>query len=580
MFVPTEARRSSDDRYRDFVEQSSEAIWCADLAEPVRTDLTVAEQVAQFVARGRLVECNTALATMLGRSSVAEVDGRLLAQMVGQRNTEVLLEAWIRAGYRLVDFDVEVGVGAEATRWLSVSMTGVVEDGALRQLWGICHDITDRRAELQTLEYETQHDGLTGLPNRAHFMSYLQATLDECKRSGSTFGVLLIDLDHFKEVNDTLGHYAGDHMLRAIGPRLRSGLDPGRQLMARLGGDEFAVVLKDFQSPDEPAEVASSLLVALREPFVVDGAPLEIGASIGGATYPADGIDGETLLRRADIAMYLAKRTRRGYAAYRANEDPHTPRRLELLSDLSAAIKSQQIVLHFQPKVDLVSGAPAGLEVLSRWPHPRHGMVPPTEFIVLAEMGDVIRAFTSLVIDSTFTQWRDWASKGYDATFAINISARSLADDGIVEELRRALDRHHVPPGRIELEITERAFMIDPEQTLTRLQRLQALGVSLTIDEFGTAFSSLAFLRRMPLRALKIDRSFVAGMIDNAEDRIVVEAAINLAHNLGLKAEAGGIETQEQFDLLRSLGCDLGQGWHVARPMAASDAWAAWERAR
>jgi diguanylate cyclase (GGDEF)-like protein len=469
---PTEELQSSEGRYRDFVEHSPEAIWCADMAEPVRTDLPAADQVAQFVAHGRLVECNSALATMLGRSSAAEVDGPLLARMVGQRNTKVLLEAWIRARYRLVDFDVEVGVGAGTTRWLSVSMTGVVEDGAVRRLWGICHDITGRRAELRTLEYETQHDGLTGLPNRAHFMSSLQATLDESKRSGSTFGVLLIDLDHFKEVNDTLGHYAGDHMLRAIGPRLRSGLDPGRQLMARLGGDEFAVILKDFQSFDELAEVASSLLVALRAPFVVDGAPLEIGASIGGATYPADGTDGETLLRRADIAMYLAKRTRRGYAAYRANEDPHTPRQLELLSELSAAIKARQIVLHFQPKVDLVTGAMAGFEVLSRWPHPRHGMVPPAEFIVLAEMGDVIRVFTSLVIDSTFTQWNDWASKGYDSTFAINISARSLADDGIVEELRRALDRRRVPPGRIELEITERAFMIDPEQTLTRWSRM------------------------------------------------------------------------------------------------------------
>ena len=563
--------RRSEERYRAFIGQSADAIWRVDMDEPVAADAAPDAQLAAFLARSRLVEYNDALLRMLGIAGDARISGRLIVELVGEPHLTALFALWREAGHRLSNHELRVRFGAGGPRWIAISMTGVVENGAWVRVWGVMRDVTALREAVAALSHQSRHDALTGLPNRVSFAADLDAVIAAARQHGRRFALYVIDLDHFKEINDTLGHHVGDAMLNILGARLVALISPELGTIARMGGDEFALLLRTVGDNGEAETLAQQLLASIRQPFEVNGAHLEISASIGVAFYPGDGEDASTLLRRADIAMYLSKKSRSGYALYRAEDDEHTLRRLDLLNELGPAIRSRQIIVYFHPKIDLRRNCVCGLEVLCRWPHPRHGMVPPDEFVRLAEMGDLIKPLTALIIDESLAQWVRWSQADFRPRLAINLSPRNLVDDGIVVDMVEALKRHGVPPEFVELEVTEGAFLLNPDRALALLGQLRALGVSLSIDDFGTGFSSLAYLRRMPIGALKIDKSFVLGMTENSADTTIVNSTINLAHNLGISVIAEGIETAALRDMLLALGCDIGQGYWFARPMPAAD---------
>jgi len=417
-----------------------------------------------------------------------------------------------------------------------------------------------------SLEHQAYHDALTGLPNRARL--HLEF---ERLASGKAIGaivpsLLLLDLNRFKEINDSLGHHVGDLLLCRIGPRIAEALLTEPSLVCRLGGDEFAVLLFAGGGTFKALECADRVLAALRQPFDVDGMRLEIGASIGAAVYPEHGGDSHQLLRSADVAMYEAKRSGAGVVAYDPSFDEHTPERLAIIQELGDAIRERQLILHFQPKVNLASGAVVGFEALVRWQHPRLGLLGPGAFIPLAEVGDLMQGVTRNVIELALAQLRQWGDAGLPYTMAINLSPRNLLERDFVANFEHALVRSGADPKRVELELTETALMQDPEGAAKRLERIVELGVRISIDDFGTGYSSLAHLRRLPIHALKIDQLFVTEMATNAQDLAIVRSTIGLGRNLGLEVVAEGVETAQVMEMLGELDCDIAQGYVLSPP--------------
>ncbi len=410
-------------------------------------------------------------------------------------------------------------------------------------------------------------DELTGLPNRRWFDRELRRAIEQARSARDTLALLVIDLDQFKELNDTLGHHAGDRVLAQLGPRIRTALRSADHV-ARLGGDEFAVLLPGAGASDGAGE---RIAAALSERFTVEGIELQIAASIGVALFPEHGEDAETLLQRADVAMYQAKTRRSGTEFYARERDLHTRERLQLIGELRDAVAQDRLMLHFQPKLDLGRGRISGVEALVRWPHPVRGMVGPDEFIPLAEQTGVIGPLTELVVRGALRQAADWRSRGIDLTMAVNISATNLLEEGWTDGVLAALAEHAVRPDRFVVEITEDVLMTDPERSLAALAALSAAGVRVALDDFGTGYSSLAYLKRLPVDELKIDRSFVLEMgIDPADDAIV-QTVIDLGRRLGIGVVAEGVEDGATLRRLTDYGAGIAQGFHIARPMPAAD---------
>ncbi|MFN4289919.1 MAG: EAL domain-containing protein [Permianibacter sp.] len=425
------------------------------------------------------------------------------------------------------------------------------------------------------LEYLAHHDSLTGLPNRMFLHREFERRLPAADATVQAAVLMLMDLDRFKEINDTLGHHVGDLLLQQIGPRLKTALADQDVVLCRLGGDEFALLLPDTQPDRNLASVAARalaqrLLDALRTPYVVAGMQLMVDASIGIAFFPDDGSDSHALLRSADVAMYEAKRHGGGVALYDHSQDQNSPERLSMATDLGLAIRDQQLVLHYQPKLSLKSGTISGVEALLRWQHPRLGLLYPDSFLPLAESSEMIHPLTEQVLDLALAQLQQWQREGHRLTMAVNLSARNLRDDRILHLIQAALTRYQLAPAQLELEITETALMDDPETAAQRLDRLAALGLHIAIDDYGTGYSSLGYLHRLPLHALKIDRLFVRDMLHNEHDAIIVRSTIALAHNLGLQVVAEGVEDCQTQMLLLGMGCDHIQGYHLSRPLPAS----------
>ncbi|MDQ6669184.1 MAG: EAL domain-containing protein [Chloroflexota bacterium] len=420
--------------------------------------------------------------------------------------------------------------------------------------------------------YAALHDALTGLPNRKLLGERLDQAIVNSQQERCPMALLLIDLDRFKEINDTFGHHYGDVLLQQIGPRLRGVLRTS-DTIARLGGDEFAVLLPATDSSNA-VPIAELLLRVLAAPYLLDGQTVEISGSIGVAGYPAHGRDAETLLRQADVAMYAAKRTQSGLVVYAAEHDHHTADRLALGGELRLAIETDELVLQYQPKVDL-SGRLAGVEALVRWRHPQRGMIAPDEFIGLAEHIGLIKPLTRWVLDAALRQCRAWLNTGLEIPVAVNVSMHDLHDDTLPDTVTRLLVAHGIPAAYLAIEITEGAIMSDASRAMSVLTRLRAVGVSLSVDDFGTGYSSLAYLKRLPVDELKIDRSFVRNIATDEEDAAIVRSTIGLGHDLGLTVVAEGVEDQACWDHLQQLGCDLAQGYFVARPLSASglDRW-------
>jgi diguanylate cyclase (GGDEF)-like protein len=425
------------------------------------------------------------------------------------------------------------------------------------------------RDESSRNEYQARHDALTGLANRTALQVRIGEAIERARDPGHSAVLVLLDLDGFRDVNDTLGHEHGDALICAIAARLTNHVgDTG--VVARLGGDEFAVLLPDVPSRAEAVLSAEALRAVLREPLEVDGVPLVVEASAGLSMNPADAADASTMLQHADVALYVAKRTHRGVVVYDRADDDHSPERLRLLADLAVAIETDELVLHYQPKVG-VDGSLRGVEALVRWQHPERGLLPPMEFIPVAERTGLIHSLTDVVLDAAVAQARIWYDAGTPTPVAVNVSTRTLLDSGFADRVMAQLAVHRVAPGLLCLEITETTIMEDPDRARAVLTRLAGAGVRLSIDDFGTGYSSLAYLKTLPVHEIKIDRSFVAAMTTSEPDRVIVESTVALGRRLGLAVVAEGVEDEATRDALVALGCELAQGFLFSRPVPAAD---------
>ena len=420
--------------------------------------------------------------------------------------------------------------------------------------------------ELRTLSETRQQastDELTGLPNRRWFHQHLRAAIADAERADGQLALLSIDLDHFKELNDTLGHHAGDLLLGQLGPRMQSALREG-DVLARLGGDEFAALLPNAQAAQAASERIAEML---EQRFLIDGLALQIGASIGIALYPEHARDGETLLRHADVAMYQAKGNRSGSEFYARERDGNTRGRLQMLGELRDALAADQLTLHYQPKLDLRTRRITGVEALARWAHPTRGLIAPGEFIPLAEQAGLMAPLTKLVLEQALEQAARWRAAGFDLTMAINVSATNLLDSRFTDAALAALSRVKLPPESLVMEITEDVIMADPERSLAIVSRLSDAGVQVALDDFGTGYSSLAYLKHLPVNELKIDRSFVASMATDAADAAIVQTTIDLGRRLGIAVVAEGVENAASLESLAALGATSAQGFYISHPI-------------
>jgi diguanylate cyclase (GGDEF)-like protein len=415
-------------------------------------------------------------------------------------------------------------------------------------------------------EHAARHDSLTGLPNRT---SFHETITDAIQDEHVPAAVLLMDLDRFKEVNDTLGHRYGDLLLVQVAQRFKDVIG-GQGQIARLGGDEFAVISPASDRQDAVA-LAHRIADALRDPFELDEMVVDVQASVGIALFPEHGHGVETLLQKADVAMYRAKETRSNVALYDERHDHHSPAKLALTAELRTAVDSEEIVLWYQPELDLRTREVMAVEALVRWDHPRLGVLPPSSFVRMAEATNLIKPLTQRVMEVALLQVAEWHAMGLEIAVAVNISAQVLVDQSFTQQVVAALRRTGVAPQRLKLEVTETALMSDPVTARTVLRELEALGCEISIDDFGTGYSSLAYLADLPVSEVKIDRSFVSRMSAGSSEKVIVNSTIDLAHHLGLRAVAEGVEDWSMLPELEALGCDAAQGYAISHPLAAPD---------
>jgi diguanylate cyclase (GGDEF)-like protein len=465
-----------------------------------------------------------------------------------------------RVGSLRLLFDVPVRLTARERQILSTfahAVSTTVLNAALYD---------EARAEAARHAHQANHDSLTGLANRALLHRRTEAALDAGQ--GTSTALLLLDLDHFKEINDTLGHAAGDVLLQEIGARLRRFVRAS-DVVARLGGDEFALLLTGLHDPAEAGPVAEALLRLLADPVEFEGLRLSVEGSLGVACHPQDAGTAEELFRRADVAMYQAKSSRGSWLRYSAERDDSSVHRQALVAELRAALELEQLVVHYQPQVDLETGLVVGAEALCRWEHPTRGVLPPQEFVAVAEQSGLVRPFTLRVLDQAVAQCVTWQGER-PLSVAGNLSARSLLDPQLPADIADVLARHGLPPDRLILEITETTATSELEFVEAVLAGLSRLGVEISVDDFGTGYSSLAFLQRTAVHELKVDRSFVAGMLHSENDLALVRTTVQLAHSLGARSVAEGVENAAMAAALREMGCDVAQGFWLSQPIPAS----------
>jgi diguanylate cyclase (GGDEF)-like protein len=416
-------------------------------------------------------------------------------------------------------------------------------------------------------EREALHDTLTDLPNRTLLRLRMQRALDDAQRNGGRFGVLLVDLDHFKEINDTLGHHVGDDLIVEVARRLSGNLRPG-DTVARLGGDEFAILAADLDDTLDGVALAERLLAALEDPFTADNVRLDVQASLGVAVHPDHGDDVDTLLQRADIALYDAKADRGCVRVYEATSDDHTPEKLALAAELRRGLQADELFLEFQPKVATVSGRVIGVEALVRWRHPTRGVLGPDEFLPVVENTGLIAPLTMAVLDKALSALADWRADGHEISIAVNLSVRHLTDLDLPRKIEALLRGRDIPPSALILEVTETVIMSDPSRAVAVLNLLRDLGIGVAIDDFGTGYSSLAYLRRLQIDELKIDKSFVMDLPRDEGDAVIVRSTIEMGHNLGLRVVAEGVEDDETLRMLRAWKCDVVQGYGISKPLS------------
>jgi diguanylate cyclase (GGDEF)-like protein/PAS domain S-box-containing protein len=519
----------------------------------------------------RIAFVNDGFCTIYGRRR-EDVIGQTLQIFGIVERQQAIAEAMLQHVFEQRPFQAEATARRENGSDFELDLQLVpVEDGGQLTHWvAFLRDVTQTKHQVTSLRHQAMHDALTGLPNRTLLFESLDRVLEEARGSGSTLALMLMDLDRFKEVNDTFGHHFGDALLKQVAFRLRNQVH-GEDVVARLGGDEFAVVLPRVDDANSVAQAARRILGTLEQPFVIEGQVLEVGASIGIALFPEHGADARTLLRRADVAMYAAKQKQSGYSFHREDGSSRSPDQLALVVELRHAGERNELVAHYQPKLHMRSGLMTRAEVLVRWDHPTRGHLPPSQFIPLAERTGLIRGVTDWLLEHAIGQCRVWQDAGAPIHIAVNVSARSLLDQGLPGKVQSTLDRWGVDPRFLKIEITESSIMADPAHALAILSMLQSMGVRLSVDDFGTGYSSLTHLRELPIDEIKIDKSFVIGMRRSEADAAIVRTVIDLAHNLGKQVCAEGVEDEATWRLLKELGCDLAQGYWISKPLAADE---------
>ena len=507
--------------------------------------------VGRYQADGRLEQGNPALLTLLDED----------AGMLGSG-----LRAMARDSRRRVHREIRYTRRDGSEAWVAVGVVKAHGSGEGAHSIATVENITVRKVQEAALEHMALHDPLTGLPNRTLLGDRLRQALLTAQRDRESLSLLIMDIDRFKEINDTLGHHIGDLLLQETANRLRECLRDS-DTVARLGGDEFAVILPAAGEGRTVERMAAKLVDALAQPFVIEATELRVDLSIGAAMYPAHGDDVSTLTRLADIAMYEAKRSGTGFAVYSADAGAGLPLRLALASQMPAAMDKDQLVLHFQPKAAIGSGRPVAIEALVRWEHPSLGLLPPDRFIPLAEETGQIKPLARWVLQRAIAECARWRAAGWDLPVAVNLSGRNLHDAGLPRLIDELLRRHELPGRMLQLEITETTLMTDPEVAMHLLESMIEMGVSVAIDDFGIGYSSLAHLRRLPVGELRIDKSFVSEMTTDPSSGVIVRSTCDLGHNLGLVVLAEGVEDRETWELLREHGVDLAQGYFVSRPL-------------
>ena len=449
-----------------------------------------------------------------------------------------------------------------------VMMRGKVmrdKDNRPLRMSGSITDITELKRQKEAIEHQALHDALTGLPNRVLLLDRIDQAINVSSRGSGNFAVIMMDLNRFKDINDTLGHPVGDIVLQQVAKRLQNILRKS-DTVARFGGDEFALLLPEANAR-YANHVAQKILLSLKKVFELGNHNMYIGASFGISIFPQHAQDAHSLIKCADVAMYVAKRTNKGVAIYDSEQDQHRIRRLRLEKDLHEAISINALSLHYQPKIDLQTKTVVGVEALLRWEHEDLGTIPPDEMIGIAEQTGLIKQLTYWIVNNACEQIANWRSHGMDLTIAVNLSAWNLQDDKLLQQLQLILQRWNVQPETLEFEITESVMMADLEQAIEVMSKLDDMGIRLAIDDYGTGFSSLAYLKKLPVDVLKIDKSFVIGMIKDKDDASIVNSTIDLAHNLGIKVIAEGVEDKSTLDELGHRGCDIAQGYYFSLPL-------------
>jgi diguanylate cyclase (GGDEF)-like protein/PAS domain S-box-containing protein len=528
---------------------------------------------------GRIMESNPAIQKLLGYDH-SQLEGRRTSEFVHEDDRLAARAAYldmiarekssVRIQHRFLSADDKV-------LWVDASASLVRDaDGRTSFAIAMIQDITKRKeAEASLLrqaelnEHQALHDALTGLANRTLFRSRIDETVKARRHTDARVAVLVMDLDGFKEINDSLGHAAGDELLIELGRRLTAALRTS-DTVARLGGDEFGVLLPDASASEDVVHAVERMRATIEAPISVQGLALSLEASIGIAMYPDDGEDVETLVRRADAAMYNAKDEKSGWSFYDNSRVPQDAARLTLMGELRRALDRRELVLYYQPKAGLADGEVHAVEALLRWNHPTRGLVPPDEFIPMAQQTGLIKPLTIYVIDEALRQCRSWQDDGLRLAIAVNLSARNLVDVDFPSQVAAMLDRWMIGPDLLELEITESSMLADPTRTKVILERLSEMGLRLSIDDFGTGYSSLAYLKRLPVKEIKVDRSFVMNMDEDEDDATIVRSTIDLGRNLGLDVVAEGVESKQVWDRLKSLGCTTAQGYYLSRAVPAA----------
>ena len=519
----------------------------------------------------RVAFVNDGFCALYGRTR-EEVVGQTLVILGIVERQQAIFNALLNHVFDRNAFEADVTVRRkdESEFELELQLVPVDEGGELTHWVAFLRDITDSKNQLVMLRHQAMHDVLTDLPNRILLFERLEKALETARAEKALVALLLMDLDRFKEVNDTFGHHFGDVLLKQVAQRLRNQLQPN-DTVARLGGDEFAIVVTSPADMTVVAQAARRILDTLQQPFVVEAQVLEVGASIGIAVYPTHGTDARTLLRQADVAMYAAKEANAGYSFHDQTLESRTPDQLSLVVEMRSAIERDEFELYYQPKLHLTSGLMTRAEVLIRWNHPNRGLLPPGAFIPVAERTGLIKPMTDWIIDRMLRQCREWHNAGAPVHVAVNISAKSLQDQTLPVKIQAALDKWKMDPRFVKVEITESSIMADPAHALAITSMLQSMGVRLSLDDFGTGYSSLSNLRQLPVDELKIDKSFVMGMSGSEADTSIVRTMIDLAHSLGKQVCAEGVEDEETYRRLQEMNCDLAQGYWISKPKPAAE---------